>query len=70
MEPSPSTIPTPNPTPNPSGSVSNEETNALSEGLLSLLTPIVQDCDDRIHDVLETQIELATQIDLLTAGKE
>lgn len=48
--------------------MSTDPTNPIAEGMLSLLTPVVQECDERIQEVIETQIELATQIDMLTAG--
>jgi hypothetical protein len=59
----------PNPTTNPATAIPpTANATALAEGLLSMLSPVVQDCDERIHAVLESQIELATQIDFLTAG--
>jgi len=48
----------------------NPGTDVLAEGLMTMLAPIVQECDDRIQGVLESQIELASQIDLLTAELE
>jgi hypothetical protein len=40
----------------------------LSAGLLKLLQPVVEQCDARAKMVLESQAQLAQQIDLFTAG--
>jgi hypothetical protein len=40
----------------------------LSAGLLKLLQPVVEQCDARAKLVLESQAQLAQQIDLFTAG--
>ncbi len=40
----------------------------LSAGLLKLLQPVVEQCDARAKLVLESQAQLAQQIELFTAG--
>jgi hypothetical protein len=40
----------------------------LSAGLLKLLQPVVEQCDTRAKMVLESQAQLAQQIELFSAG--
>ncbi|KXJ08795.1 SNARE-associated protein Snapin [Exaiptasia diaphana] len=39
---------------------------ALSEGLLNLFKPAIQELDSKVHNVRQSQVELRTQIDALT----
>jgi hypothetical protein len=43
-------------------------TSALKQGLMNLITPAVQECDERIQSVYKSQEELSLQIDILARG--
>lgn len=44
----------------------NEE--VLAQGLINLLGPVVQECDANIQEVVASQRDLASQIDILSKG--
>eukprot|EP01130_Rhizamoeba_saxonica_P000244 TRINITY_DN10225_c0_g1_i1.p1 TRINITY_DN10225_c0_g1~~TRINITY_DN10225_c0_g1_i1.p1 ORF type:complete len:116 (-),score=17.29 TRINITY_DN10225_c0_g1_i1:48-353(-) len=43
-----------------------ESNQAFSEGLMGVLKPVVEECDQRIQDVFVSQADLSQQIELLS----
>lgn len=50
---------------NHSLSASSEDQNALSEGLMQIFKPAVEELDDKVFSVRQSQVELREQIDKL-----